>query len=346
MKQLHKALHQQIAALPRMALQPILERKLQAQGVNLPRQALDALLTHFLSGQGDKFVWSDGDTEAPDVSQELNLVFDEADANEFESITQRVVRIIPEVVQSALAESAKRLLEGLKKGWEVEGAIQRFEIDEFRERLEVRWGGGLQLLRMLLTSVREVGNNVIKSYNRSKSAAYACRRFVLVRLHVRACQVADEIITLLENGFADGAMARWRTLHEIGVVATIIEDGNEELARRFIDHDVVEVKKQADDWDEKRVPLGYAQTTPRERKRIEREYKEVIIRYGESFRHDYGWAAEYLKDKRPSFKKLQARADQSGMNTYYKLANFNACWGERHVLSPHGHGCGHAYCRT
>ena len=53
-------------------------------------------------------------------------------------------------------------------------------------------------------------------------------RVLLIRL-VRACQVTDEIICLLENGFADGAMARWRTLHEIAVVAVVISQHGENL---------------------------------------------------------------------------------------------------------------------
>ncbi|WP_217430933.1 DUF5677 domain-containing protein [Sphingomonas bacterium] len=52
----------------------------------------------------------------------------------------------------------------------------------------------------------------------------------MLHLHARACQVVFEIITLMENGLADGAMARWRTLHEITVVATILAEHGEELA--------------------------------------------------------------------------------------------------------------------
>jgi hypothetical protein len=182
---------------------------------------------------------------------------------------------------------------------------------------------------MLLAAVRELGHEAVKRFRRSKSKGHLRRRFVLVRLHVRACQVADEIISLLENGFANGAMARWRTLHELDVVATLIEDGDEELARRYIDHDTVEVKKQADDYDKTQVPLGYAPIPLRERKRIEKKHADVIHRYGKAFTTDYGWAAAHLNAARPTFQLLQEAANQSGMNTYYKLANFNVHAGAR-----------------
>ncbi|MES0198919.1 DUF5677 domain-containing protein [Mesorhizobium sp. M0011] len=329
MGKIQKALQEQISRLPRLALQPILERKLKEQSIDLPKDAFEVLLDRLLSGKDEDFTWSDGDIEKSDELRDLKLVFDDADEKEIENFATRMQSVIPEVVQSTVAMGGAHLFKAMKKSWEIDGAIERFQMDQFQERLEERWGEGLQLLRMLLTMVRGIGHDTAKRYHRSKSRNYINRRFVLVRLHVRACQVADEIITLMENGFADGAMARWRTLHEIGVVATLIEDGDEELARRFIDHDVVEVKKQADDWDDKQVPLGYAPIGPRERKNIEEAYAGVIRRHGQSFRHDYGWAADHLKDKKPDFKKLQAAADQSEMNTYYKLANFNVHAGAR-----------------
>jgi len=106
------------------------------------------------------------------------------------------------------------------------------------------------------------GGEAYKRHRKSKSKRHAYRRFVLTRLHVRACQVSDEVITLLENGFADGAMARWRTLHELGVVATLIADGDERLAERYIHHDAVDVKRQANDYEQVQVPIGYPPLSP------------------------------------------------------------------------------------
>lgn len=184
-------------------------------------------------------------------------------------------------------------------------------------------------MRLLLTICRETGADRAKRFAKSKAKSLACKRFVLIRLHMRGCQVAEEIITLLENGLADGAMARWRTLHEISVVATLIEDGDEELARRFIDHDIVEVKKQADEIEVQQVQLGYPPLPARERQRIESAFAAAITRYGQSFRHDYGWAAEHLGEKKPDFRRIQIAANQSGMIVYYKMANFNVHAGAR-----------------
>jgi len=65
----------------------------------------------------------------------------------------------------------------------------------------------------------------------------------MLRLHIRACQVTNEIIILLENGYADGAMARWRTLHEIATVAAVIAKFGDELAERYVHYQIVESTK-------------------------------------------------------------------------------------------------------
>jgi hypothetical protein len=327
--QLQQVLHEQIEGLPKLALRRLLERKLGEQKINLPSAAFEALLDHLLSHNGAHFTWDDGKADTPQQLQLLELIFDENDIAQAEELCERLTTTIPEIVKNVIEKSGADLLKACRESWPIEDTVRRYEIDEFRNRLEERWGEGLQLLRLLLTIVRELGHDTVKRFRRSKSKKYNCRRFVLVHLHVRACQVAEEIITLMENGFADGAMARWRTLHELGVVATLVEDADEELASRYIHHNAVEVKKQADDYNRTLVPLGYAPIAPRERKRIEKNYADLIQRYGKPFGTDYGWAAAHLNAARPTFQQLQTLADQSGMNTYYKLANWNVHAGAR-----------------
>ncbi|HRD46584.1 MAG TPA: DUF5677 domain-containing protein [Caulobacter sp.] len=325
MAKLTKAIIAEADKLPRLMMCGIVERKLRAQGIELEGDELAALVDRLLENGDGTFTFGEGN----EALRNIDLIFDEEDSKEIERTIANFTEEIPAMVERVIETSGANLFSSLREAWQVEGALQQFDADGFRERLEDRWGEGLDLLRMLLTCAREIGTETDKRHRRSRSRRYANRRFVLTRLHLRACQVADEVITLLENGFADGALARWRTLHEIDVTATVIEDGDEDLALRFIEHDVVEVKKHADDYDEKQVPMGYAPVAPRERKRIEKAYADVIARYGSEFRSEYGWAAKHLNSKRPTFKDLQARANQSGMNTYYKLANFQVHAGAR-----------------
>jgi hypothetical protein len=88
----------------------------------------------------------------------------------------------------------------------------------------------------------------VRESSRRKSKNRQSRR-VLIRLLVRACQVTDEILCLLENGFAGGAMARWRTRHEIAVVAAVILQHSDEISKRYLAHQHVESKRAMDKSD-------------------------------------------------------------------------------------------------
>lgn len=306
-------------ALPKMILRELLTRKLSESKVEIPPEAFDALVGHVLTGQKNNFFWDDG-VDGEVIS--LSLEFTEEDGAEIDSAVKRAIEAIPEATLLALDEASKLFFNDLKRRWDDEYLAQLYELQMFREGLEARWGKGLTYLRMLLTCCREIGAQTLKRHNKSKSKRHAFRRWVLVRLHARACQVTDEIICLMENGFADGAMARWRTIHELSVVATLIADGNEDLAERYILHDAVEVRRQADEYDATQVPLGAAPIGKRERKAIDQEYQTVLDRYGSAFAHPYGWAANHLNLKKPTFKDLQSAADHIGMNSHYKLASF------------------------
>jgi hypothetical protein len=140
-----------------------------------------------------------------------------------------------------------------------------------------------------------------------------------------------EIITLMENGYADGAMARWRTLYEITTVATVIADAGESLAKRYVEHEAIEAKSALDEYDRCYRALGFAPYSKRERKRIEKYYSDAIDLYGKEFATPYGWAAEHLKKKRPTFADIEAASERSEMRSYYKMASYNVHAGTKGI---------------
>ncbi len=59
--------------------------------------------------------------------------------------------------------------------------------------------------------------------------------WALTNIHGRACQVYLEVLCLVENGFADGAFARWRTLYELGIIGDFIHSYGEPVAKAFLE---------------------------------------------------------------------------------------------------------------
>lgn len=98
-----------------------------------------------------------------------------------------------------------------------------------------------------MTTCREIGAERAKRRQR-KNANPSTQQEIIIRLHARACQVCAEVLCLMEGGFADAAMARWRTLHEIYIVSLLIYESDEDLAVRYVRSEAVESKRAMDEY--------------------------------------------------------------------------------------------------
>ena len=141
------------------------------------------------------------------------------------------------------------------------------------------------------------------------------------RLHARACQIANEVVTLLNYGYADGAMARWRTLHEIAIVMNFLNAHGDNAAKRYIDHQIVESRRATREYQLHCEALNEEALSPEEVARTELAYKECIAHYGEDFGKQYGWAASFLKGSNPSFAAIAQSVGFEHFRPYYRMAS-------------------------
>ena len=226
--------------MPSHFLRLKLKTKLKEQGIE-DNALLDALTEHILTKSGEKFHWDDGDDGPP---KDLSIIFTEEDGEEIiDSLNCFLEDGLPEVVKNSIQESAKSLVRKLEGRWPEQKVDERNDARYFRDRIDLRWSKGLDPLRMMLTASREIGQDYSDRLARSKAKKGIAKRHALMILHVRACQTTLEILTLLENGLADGAYARWRTLYELSVVAFVIERFGDEIAERYMGHDVVSMRE-------------------------------------------------------------------------------------------------------
>jgi hypothetical protein len=316
---LQQAVHNSIASLPAVMLEKLLSKKLRDQGVNFPKTLPRKLAEHILSGATEPFRHA-GRTQPKDIS----LTFDDADCEEITRAVDKFLNTqLPILVDDFAERIAKKTLRGLEKSWIEEQRLQKVDLAGFRERMEETWGRPLAQLRMLLTVAREWCGEAHVDAGDSEANGKSRLKSLMVRFLVRSCQVTDEIICLLENGFADGAMARWRTLHEIGVVAAVISKFGEDIAERYVAHQAVESRRAMKRYMDCCVDLGYRPVGAREVKRIEKRYDAAIAQYGDTFKSDYGWAAHHLKKARPTFVDLEAAAGHAMMRAHYQMGSDN-----------------------
>jgi len=230
---------------------------------------------------------------------------------------------LPDVLQKTIKDIAPIILKSLKERASEMLIGRRSERDSFGGNLSATWGEAIDLLEMYLVISLETGeyiNNVSRPTAVDKNDLVFD---VLTRLHARACQISWEILTLLENGFADGAHARWRSLHEVTVVANFIAKSGNGLAERYLLHEKIESYKAALQYRKYCGQLGLEEIADDEMGELLRIRDELIKRFGSDYKHEYGWASEALGKKRPTFRDIEEAVDLNHLRPYYKMASYN-----------------------
>lgn len=214
-------------------------------------------------------------------------------------------------------------------GWKTaaagELATRTKERGELAGRVTRWWGEALDLLDQLLSVAEEFG--MVHAHRLAEWREGSPKTYpLLIDLHSRGVQVAEETLALLRSGFAAGAEARWRTLHETAVVAAFIAKHGEETVERYAAHDHVRVKKAMEAEQEHHRELGLEPYTDQEMSEARATYKELRQRYGSAFTAgDYGWAAAALGRKpegpSPTFVDLEASLDLRLYRAAYRSAS-------------------------
>ena len=220
------------------------------------------------------------------------------DDSEIESLVQ-------DTMLEAIQYAASTLLKELKRTAPKRLRGQRKLVRGFEARTFKRWKDGLDPLYILLLISFEVGSK-FNELNRPSAVQDNDYRFeALVNLHARALRVAHEIHALLLSGYPDGALSRWRTLHEIAVIMTFLRHCDPMISERFVVHRQVAEHKAMKQYREYQ---DRANLEPIEDAQYEaaRQTKESIIEdYGSEMSRDYGWAAPVLNLKNPSLLDLE-----------------------------------------
>lgn len=122
------------------------------------------------------------------------------------------------------------------------------EIENFKHRNFQRWELGFQKLEMLHQISIEAGMEFQKYFLTIPEYVNDPLLGVLMRQHANACRIAGEIILLLRGGYADGALARWRTLFEILVTCLVLHKHGNDAANDYILHGTKEAIKGMEEY--------------------------------------------------------------------------------------------------
>jgi Family of unknown function (DUF5677) len=296
----------------------VLRLIMRRKGLSLTDLQLKSIVDAIEQNDGSSVVEIDGSVNAVTISDDdveraqLELVTNLGD--KVDHVTEQVMeRIAPSMLQSLYAALPRQLRE--------QRAIEK----RFEKRLRLRWQRGLDRLEMLIIMAHEAGEIYVEVFQHEFVGQVASEESVLfdvlVALHYRACRTAREIVCLLKSGYADGANARWRSLHELAVTALFLAQHRGDAPQRYHDHAAVQAWRAAGHYQAHSQVLGYEPFSDEEMAEMEQAADDVVTKYGETFKKDYGWAAKALGARPANFAEIEASLDLSHWRPFFGLAS-------------------------
>ncbi len=229
---------------------------------------------------------------------------------------------LEEGIGAALRESGDSLLDTLLERAPEMLVERRAYRVAFEADLLTFWGDAFDLYETLHVCCKEAGHDFFKRYLPGPELPHDFVFDAFMRLHARACLVGSEVSTLLRAGFPSGAHARWRTIHELAVVAYFISEHGQEMARRYLAHGAVQRYKSALLYNEHHEALGYEPLDPGDFEAIEQARDRAVDEFGAGFGKEWGWAVPALADGvQPNFRAIEGATGMDHLRPYYRMAS-------------------------
>ena len=232
---------------------------------------------------------------------------------------KKLDKLLRILIEKIVPEFSQEVMKSLKTYSKEMLDFQRKFQTKFESRLYEEWEEPLDLLECLFEVSSESGEKQLEKLSKMTDNKDNFKTEALVKIHARALQISKEILVLLKAGYADGANSRWRSLHELAVISFFLKDNNNDVSKRYLDHEIVRRFKEAKDYRAHYKELGYLPISRKEFNRIRREKERLCTKYGDNFQKDYGWIPRSILPNR-NFRALEASVKLSKLHPLYNLS--------------------------
>jgi len=271
------------------------------------------------------------------LDDEMRKRLEEATSEEeLQKIEGTLADTYERVIESTLQEMPEQLLVSMEAELEEDLIERRNNHAEFVERNTHRWREAFDLFELHIEIAIEAGQEVNERLRPQALKNNDALFEVLVRLHAKGCMVSKEILTLLKNGYADGAHARWRALHELAVTAMFLQKHGKEAAIRYLAHEAVEAYKGAAQLNKYEARINESGFSEEEIQILKDERDAVVEKFGKEFKRQYGWAKPFLAKGNDTFFALEEDLQLDHWRPYYKWASQNVHAGVKTIRSSLG----------
>jgi len=115
--------------------------------------------------------------------------------------------------------------------------VMSFRVEEQRYLAiqEQAWAAAFVTSEAMYLMVLEAGNDYIRHVNELSKTEDISHTFTALQyINAKTLQQFLEITTLIKNALYDGAIARWRSMYELSVVASFIKKHGDHVAKAYI----------------------------------------------------------------------------------------------------------------
>lgn len=191
----------------------------------------------------------------------------------------------------------------------------------FETRLYKRWKKPLDLFESFVVICLESGEDKKNKLSKGKTITNP-KQVALIKIHARSVQIAYEILTLIRSGFADGAFARWRSIHELGIITFFLRENNDDVSTRYLEHDFMKKFKEAKNYQMYYKKLGHPPITKKEFNRNKKVHDKLLQKYGSEFeyRNGFEWIPKSILPNR-NFRSLQEHVKLDKFHPFYSWSS-------------------------
>lgn len=241
-----------------------------------------------------------------------------------------------EVLQALIQDTAADLIIGLKSRAPKMLRQQKRSDAGFESRNYRRWKKPLDLLELLWTVSEEVGSAFNQAERPAAVEAKDYKFDALVSLHARALLIGREILCLLYGGYPDGALSRWRSLHEIAAIAVFLQAQDQDISHRYLASFQFASYKAAKQLKEYAERARIDPASEEEMDFMKRQCEAFAGRFGNEMYNEYGWAFTALKNPKPNFSQIEKVVGLDHWRPRYRWASQHTHGGYRPPLAMLG----------
>ncbi|HST37380.1 MAG TPA: DUF5677 domain-containing protein [Allosphingosinicella sp.] len=227
------------------------------------------------------------------------------------------------------AQIGPTILKDLKRRTKSMLKAERAKIAGFEKRNFDRWKPAFDIFEAILEIVHEVGAQHDADFRPQAIRNQDWRFEAVSHIHARGLLVAREIYGLLRCGFPDGALARWRTLHELTTTAIFISQCEPEIAFRYLASFRFAALRAARQLSEFAERADMEPFSAEEIRLMEEECVALTRHIGERLKSDYDWATPSLGNGKATFDRIEKSVGLDHWRPRYRWASQHNHGGHR-----------------